>query len=254
MSLPATDPGRVSATVSDGVATITFAHPKGNSLPGQLLASLAEIVSSVGEDPAARVIVLRSEGTGPFCGGASFDELRAISDERGGRSFFMGFATLILAMIRCPKVIVTRVQGRAVGGGVGIVAASDYSIAHSACSIRLSELAVGIGPFVVGPAVERKVGPGAFAGLAIDADWRTADWAYEHNLYTVLRPNLDEVDAAVSALSAMLAASNPDALTRIKQMSWAGTEHWEKLLPERAATSGQLVLSEFTRQALAARR
>jgi methylglutaconyl-CoA hydratase len=250
MSLPGTDPGRATASVSDGIATVSFFHPKSNSLPGTLLASLAQLITSVGEDPAVRVILLRSEGTGAFCAGASFDELKAIEDEHGGRDFFMGFARVILAMTRCPKVIVTRVHGKTVGGGVGIVAASDYTVAHTGCAIRLSELAVGIGPFVVGPVIERKIGPGPFAGMAIDADWRDAQWAYQHGLYTSLQGTVEEVDVAVDQRIRTLATSNPEALVRIKQICWEGTEHWDDLLPERAAMSGRLVLSEYTRKAI----
>ena len=172
-----TDSGTVATQIADGIATVRFAHPKGNSLPSALLANLAETIRALGDERGARVVVLRSEGTGPFCAGASFSELQAIADERAGKRFFMGFATLILAMIRCPKLIVTRVHGKVVGGGVGMVAASDYALATGTAAVRLSELAVGIGPFVVGPVIERKVGLAAFSALAVDADWRDARWA-----------------------------------------------------------------------------
>src|SRR3954467_9942642 len=176
--------GDVTVTVADGIGTVRFGHPKGNSLPGALLTRLAEAITWLGKDPAARVIVLRSEGTGPFCAGASFDELVSIADVDEGAEFFSGFARVILAMVRAPKFVLVRVHGRTAGGGVGIVAAGDYTFAVRGASAKLSELAVGIGPFVVGPVIERRIGPGPFAAMAVDADWRDADWGERHALYS----------------------------------------------------------------------
>jgi methylglutaconyl-CoA hydratase len=247
-----TENGRVEAGTKDGIGTITFFHPKSNSLPGSVLAELASAVERLGTDDDARVIVLRSEGDGAFCAGASFSELQSISDEAAGKKFFLGFARLILAMIRCPKFIVARVQGKTVGGGVGILAAADYAIATEECSVRLSELAVGIGPFVVGPVIEKKIGLAAFTQLAVSAGWRHAAWARTHGLYSELHATIEEVDASVAALAARLAVSNPEAMSRMKKTFWEGTEAWDKLLDDRAAASGKLVLSDFARKAIAA--
>lgn len=250
--LSAVDAGTVTYAVADGIATVRFSHPKGNSLPAALLRKLADSVRQAGADDAARVVVLRSEGTGPFCGGASFDELRTIGDEGAGREFFMGFARLILAMRDCPKLVLARVHGRAVGGGVGVAAAADYALAVTSASVKLSELAVGIGPFVVGPAIERRVGSGGLAAMAVDAtSWRDAEWAERHGLYARLYPTTDELDAGVDALAATLARSNPEAMAAMKRVFWEGTEAWDELLADRAAMSGRLVLSEFTRAAIA---
>ncbi|MFL5575742.1 MAG: enoyl-CoA hydratase/isomerase family protein [Gemmatimonadaceae bacterium] len=248
-----TEQGEVSVRVHEGVATVRFSHPKGNSLPGILLRRLAEAVSALGEDDAARVIVLRSGEPGPFCAGASFDELRAIRDQAAGKEFFMGFARLILAMRRVPKFVLARVHGKTVGGGVGIAAAADYALAHRDAQVKLSELAVGIGPFVVGPVIERKIGLAAFQALAVDAtEWRDAAWAERHALFSRVVDTAAELDAVTDALAARLAASNPDAMARLKRVFWEGTEHWDRQLEERAEMSGALVLSEFTRKALAA--
>lgn len=245
-----TESGKVETTVADGIATIQFSHPKGNSLPGYLLAELAGTVREAGTNSAARVIVLRSAGEGPFCAGASFAELRAITNETEGAAFFSGFATLILAMIRAPKFIVARVQGKTVGGGVGLVAASDYAIASESASVRLSELAVGIGPFVVGPVIEKKIGLAAFGALAVDADWRDSAWAERHGLFASVRKDTENLDRDVAARAKTLAASNPEAMARLKAIFWAGTESWDDLLKSRAAASGRLVLSEFARRAI----
>jgi methylglutaconyl-CoA hydratase len=244
--------GRVSSEVLDGMATITFSHPKGNSLPGALLRQMAAEVTSIGAREDVTVVVLQSAGTGPFCAGASFDELRTIADGEGGKEFFMGFARLILAMRGCPRPVIARVHGKAVGGGVGVAAAADYAIATRSAALRLSELAVGIGPFVVGPAIERKIGAGAFGALAIDADWRDAEWGERHGLYARLVDDVAALDEAVIALARRLASFSPEALATIKRVTWEGTDHWERLLPERAEMSGTLVLSEFTRNAIAA--
>lgn len=242
--------GRVRVSVAEGIGTVEFSHPKGNSLPATLLAQLAAEIRQLGDDDHVHVIVLRSGGSGPFCAGASFDELRSISDRAGGKEFFMGFARVILAMTRCPKLIITRVHGKAVGGGVGLVAASDYAMASELAALRLSEIAIGIGPFVVGPAIERKIGLGGFSAMAVDAEWRSAQWAQEFGLYSRVFDSTNALDSALELFARKLAKANPQALARIKSVFWQGTDHWERLLEERAEMSGTLVLSEFTRAAI----
>ncbi len=244
--------GRVTVRVADGIGTIEFFHPKGNSLPGSLLRRLAADIATLGENPDARVIVLRSGGPGPFCAGASFDEFSSITSAEQGAEFFSGFSRVILAMIRAPKFVLTRVHGKAAGGAVGLVSASDYAFATRAASARLSELAVGIGPFVVGTVVERRIGRGPFSAMSVDADWRDADWCERHGLYARLFDDVPALDAAVDTLATTLAASNPHAMTELKRVFWAGTEAWEPLLAERAAMSGAMVLSDYTRRAIAA--
>lgn len=240
------------SAVRKGIASVEFGHPKGNSLPGSVLRALADEIAAVGARADVRVIALRSAGTGPFCAGASFDELVAISDEATGKEFFLGFARVILAMIRCPKPIITRVHGKVVGGGVGVVAASDYALATTKASTRLSELAVGIGPFVVGPVIEKRIGSGKFGAMALDADWRTADWSRDAGLYAFTYDTVEALDEAHGAFVKKIADANPEATRGIKQRLWEGTEHWDALLESRAETSGTLVLSEFTRNAIAA--
>jgi methylglutaconyl-CoA hydratase len=243
--------GTVVTRLEDGIGSVAFGHPKGNSLPGALLAELAARITALGRDPGVRVIVLRSEGTGAFCAGASFAELAAITDVENGSRFFMGFANLINAMRECPKLIVTRVHGKAVGGGVGIVAASDYALATAAAQVKLSELAVGIGPFVVGPVIERKIGAGSYAALGIDAaEWRSAEWAHQRGLFAEVHEDVGALDARVTALTRQLVASNLEAMAALKRVLWEGTEHWRDLLPERARLSGRLVVSSAARQAI----
>ena len=242
--------GYVHSEVAGGIATITFFHPKSNSLPGTLLASLAAAVTEAGANPEAKVIVLRSDGDGAFCAGASFAELQAISDAESGKRFFMGFVNLILAMIRAPKFVVTRVHGKAVGGGVGIVSASDFAMAASEASLKLSELAVGLGPFIVGLPIQKKIGLAAFSAMAIDADWRDAEWGHRHGLYAELHPDIPSLDAALAKRVETLVASNPLAMAQLKEVFWEGTEDWSRQLDSRAGMSGTLVLSEFTSRAV----
>jgi methylglutaconyl-CoA hydratase len=243
--------GTVRTSIADGIGRVEFHHPKSNSLPGALLRALADGVTRVGADPAARVVVVSSGGTGPFCAGASFDELVSVSTPEEGQYFFSGFAGVILAMIRAPKFVLTRVHGRAAGGAVGLIAASDFSIAVEKASAKLSELAIGIGPFVVGPVIERKVGLAAFSAMAVDADWRDAAWGERHGLYSRLVPDVVALDAAIEAEATKLAGCNPDAMAQLKRVFWAGTEHWDQMLAERALMSGRMVLSAFTRDAIA---
>ncbi len=243
----------VSSKIENGIATVEFFHPAGNSLPGDILSRLSDTITSIGQNPDAKVIVLRSGSEKAFCAGASFDELVAINDAATGQVFFNGFANVINAMRTCGKLIIVRVQGKAVGGGVGLISAADYAIARNTASVKLSELAVGIGPFVVGPAVERKVGTAAFSQLAIDATgWQSAAWAMQHGMYAAVYENIEDVDAAVSGLAAQLASFSPEAMLELKNIFWKGTQHWDQLLPERAAISGRLVLSDFTRNAITA--
>ncbi|MFN5355205.1 MAG: enoyl-CoA hydratase/isomerase family protein [Bacteroidota bacterium] len=244
--------GSVQVNHNDGISTIVFQHPQSNSLPGTLLRELATAVEDAGNHAGSSVIVLKSEGEKAFCAGASFDELISIDSIDKGTYFFSGFAGVINAMRNAPKFIIARVQGKAVGGGVGLAAAADYTLAHESASVKLSELAVGIGPFVVGPAVERKIGVSAFSQLTMAAsDWKDAPWAREKGLYTELFPDLNALDQRVNALSKTLAASNPEAMMMLKRVMWEGTDHWDQLLAERAGMSGKLVLSEFTRNAIA---
>lgn len=245
------DPGDVTTTVDQGIATIAFHHPKGNSLPGALLSRLVGAITAAGANAEARVIVIRSGGAGAFCAGASFDELVAIDSPDAGTEFFSGFSRVILAMIRAPKFVVTRVQGKAAGGAVGLIAASDYAFAVGSASAKLSELAIGIGPFVVGPVIEKKIGLAAYQAMSVDADWRTAEWCSRVGLYSAACPDEAQLDQRVHALATTLAAANPEAMAQMKRVFWTGTEQWETLLAERARMSGTLVLSPFTRDAIA---
>jgi methylglutaconyl-CoA hydratase len=235
----------------NGVNTIEFFHPQSNSLPAKLLEELAQTIHGAGNDEDTKVIVLRSVGEKAFCAGASFDELMAIKTQEEGTQFFSGFAHVLNAMRTCPQFIIARIQGKCVGGGVGIAAASDYAIAVEGSDIKLSELAVGIGPFVVGPAVERKIGLAAFENLAIDATmWRNAEWAKKKGLFSELHASVDDMDESIQRLSYNLAHSNPLAMAEMKKMFWKGTEHWDTLLHQRAAISGKLVLSQHTRSSI----
>lgn len=244
--------GYVKTSTDQGIATITFHHPKSNSLPGHVLRAMAQAITEKGKDSSVRVIVLRSDGDKAFCAGASFDELLAIDDAAKGTAFFSGFAMVINAIRTSPCFVIGRIHGKAVGGGVGLAAACDVSYAHESSAARLSELAIGIGPFVVGPAVERKIGTSAFGLMTFTpAVWRDANWCRAKGLYSAVYPTADELDASVLAHARDLASYSPEAMSELKRILWRGTEDWDRLLAERAAMSGRLVLSDFTRNAIA---
>ena len=241
----------VSYEIENNIATLTFFDPKSNSLPGSTLQAMADSIRELGNNKDVKVIILKSQGDRAFCAGASFDELISISNEEEGHAFFMGFAKVINAMRTCPKFIIGRVQGKAVGGGVGMASAVDFCLATKFASVKLSELAIGIGPFVVGPAVERKIGLSAMSELAINAsEWRDAQWAMGKGLYQDVYEDIDALDDAVQALANRLSTFNPEAMAKLKENFWAEFDHWDTLLPERAAISGRLVLSDFTRNAI----
>ena len=243
-----TQQGHVETSVENKIGTIEFFHPASNSLPGKLLAELADKITDAVKNDDINVIVLKSAGNRAFCAGASFDELISINDFDTGKKFFMGFANVINAARKCPKLIIGRVQGKAVGGGVGMASATDYCLATQYASIKLSELALGIGPFVVGPAVARKIGTSAMSQLAINAtEWRDAHWALNKGLYSEIFETTEELDEAVNKLAGKLAASNPPAMKHLKRTFWEGTDNWDDKLSERAALSGELVLGDFTK-------
>ena len=241
----------VKLTIENSVGTIEFFHPQSNSLPGHILAELATTITKAGEDDNIKVIILKSAGEKAFCAGASFDELVAIDTPENGKKFFSGFANVINAARKCPKFIIGRVQGKAVGGGVGMASATDYCFATKFAAVKLSELAIGIGPFVVGPAVEHKVGTSAFSAMTINATkWFDASWAREKGLYTEVFDSAEEMDVEIEKLATTLSNSNPQAMEGLKKIMREGTEHWDTLLMERAVSSGKLVLSDFTRNAI----
>ena len=245
------DQAYVKSETHKSITTIEFFHPQSNSLPGKILEELAKEIDIAGTHNETNVIILKSAGDKTFCSGASFDELMAIKNETEGLQFFSGFAHVINAMRKCPKLIIGRIQGKCVGGGVGLAASVDYAIATNKADVKLSELAVGIGPFVVGPAVERKIGTAAFSALAIDATmWRNSDWAMLKGLFSEVHESIENMDEAIFRLSNTLALSSPQAMAEMKKIFWKDTAHWDELLIERAKISGKLVLSDFTKQAI----
>ena len=244
--------GYINTTIANDIATIEFFHPQSNSLPSNLLNELESEITSAGTNNAVKVIILSSAGEKAFCAGASFAELAAVKTREEGAAFFGGFSKVINAMRKAPKLVIVRVHGKCVGGGVGLAAAADYCIAVEGADIKLSELAIGIGPFVIGQAVERKIGLAAFSQLTIDAtNWYSAAWAEKKGLFTELHSSIENADVAVEKLSQTLSQYSAEAMAEIKAMLWQGTGHWDELLHERAAISGKLVLSSFTKEAIA---
>lgn len=243
--------GYVKIETVNKIAKISFYHPAHNSLPGHLLKDLADGIKNAGESNNVQVIVLSSAGERTFCAGASFTELSSIKDLKQGHNFFMGFARVINAIRTCGKLVIGRVQGKAVGGGVGLLSAMDYCVATKFASVRLSELAVGIGPFVIGPAVERKVGLSSFSQMAIDPDtWYNAEYAKTKGLYTQIFEDAERMDQYLNDFTHKLSNMNPSALSGLKKVFWEGTEHWDDLLEARARMSGELVLSEYAKNAI----
>jgi methylglutaconyl-CoA hydratase len=243
--------GSLCTTIENKIATVSFGHPSSNSFPRELLDRLTNEFAVLSLNPDVSVIVIQSEGSGAFCAGASFDELLAVDNEEQGAHFFSGFAHLINAMRTCSKLIVGRVHGKAVGGGVGIASACDYVLATKTAAIKLSELAIGIGPFVIEPVVSKKIGKTAMAEMTLAAhEWKTAEWATAKGLYANTFETIEELNTAIIDFSTKLSSYNTEALQEMKKVLWEGTQHWDTLLLERAAISGKLVLSDFTKKAL----
>ena len=244
--------GSVTLEIKNNIGTIEFFHPQSNSLPSEILNKLASTISQAGTNDEVKVVIIKSKGDRAFCAGASFNELSSIDNFSDGKKFFMGFANVINACRKCPKLLICRVQGKAVGGGVGMACAGDYCFATKYASIKLSELAVGIGPFVVGPAVEKKSNVSAYSTLSINATrWFTSSWAREKGIYSEVYDTNEEMDKEINKLAEKLTNSNPEAMKKLKEAIWSNTNHWDELLEKRAEYSGQLVLSDFTKNAIA---
>ena len=241
----------VKQTIKNNISFIEFYHPSHNSLPGDILQKLVNLIKNAGDNKDIKVIVLQSGGDRTFCAGASFKELVNISDEDSGKTFFSGFANVINAMRICPKLIIGRIQGKTVGGGVGIIAACDYCLATKYAEIKLSELNIGIGPFVIGPVIERKIGLSSLSQISLNpSKFFTTSWAKDNGLYAEVFENISQLDLAVQAFAEELCSFNQEAVNEIKKLFWRGTDHWDILLEEQAIISGRLVLSSFTKEKL----
>ena len=243
--------GKYTYSVREGIATLSFGSPAGNALPAQLLADLSQQIEIFGIDPEARILILQSEGAGAFCGGAYLNELMSVENPSQGKDFFMGFAHLINAIRCCSKFVIGRIHGKIVGGGVGLAAACDFSLATEAAAVKLSELSIGLGPYVIEPAVSRKIGTTAFAQLSFEAtQWKSAQWAFDRGLYAQLYTSVEALDAALESQAQQWAQYDPMAMHQLKKLHWKDTEHWDELLEKNAAITGQLACSDFTQNFL----
>ena len=243
--------GTIETIINGNIATLLFFHPSSNSFPSTLLQQLTDEINTLSKNDSVSIIILKSAGTGAFCAGASFDELLSVSNYEEGSRFFSGFANVINAMRKCPKLIIGRIHGKAVGGGVGLASACDYSFATTKSEIKLSEIAIGIGPFVIEPAVSRKIGKMAMSEMTLNPTaWKTSKWAFEKGLFSEVFETIEDLDIRLEEYTKELSSYNPDALLEMKKVLWEGTSHWDNLLYERAAISGRLVLSDFTKNAL----
>ena len=243
--------GTIETIINGNIATLLFFHPSSNSFPSTLLQQLTDEINTLSKNDSVSIIILKSAGTGAFCAGASFDELLSVSNYEEGSRFFSGFANVINAMRKCPKLIIGRIHGKAVGGGVGLASACDYSFATTKSEIKLSEIAIGIGPFVIEPAVSRKIGKMAMSEMTLNPTvWKTSKWAFEKGLFSEVFETIEDLDIRLEEYTKELSSYNPDALLEMKKVLWEGTSHWDSLLYKRAAISGRLVLSDFTKNAL----
>jgi methylglutaconyl-CoA hydratase len=242
--------GSINTTFENNIATLEFGHPASNSFPSELLEKLTNELNTLSVNPNISVIILKSSGSKAFCAGASFDELLAVTNPKEATLFFSGFANVLNAMRNCSKIIIGRIQGKAVGGGVGIIAACDYTFATIECNLKLSEIEIGIGPFVIEPAITRKIGKSAMTEMTLDSEWRTATWANQKGLFSKVYATQKMLDDEIKSFAKKLANYNPEALSEMKKVIWEGTENWNTLLYERAEISGKLVLSDFSRKGL----
>jgi methylglutaconyl-CoA hydratase len=230
--------------IKEHCAVIEFYHPAHNSMSMKLLKSMAELFDDLNDVKDIKCILLTSAGKGSFCAGANFEELKSIKNESEGLHFFSGFGNVINSMRRCTKLVIGRIHGKAVGGGVGLISACDIAFGTVNTSIRLSELAIGIGPFVIAPAVIRKTGIAAFSDLSFNPlEWKSADWAQNHGLFSKVFENTEGLDDHIKSYVDCISSFSIDAIAENKKLLWEGTENWHQLLLDRAAISGKLILN-----------
>ncbi len=233
------------------IGFLEFGNPAGNSLPSPLLKAFKAGLIALEKDSNVRVIVIQSFGDRAFCGGASLAEMKTLQTLEEATAFFMGIADLINTLRSLSKFVIGRVHGKVVGGGVGLVAACDYVLANRTAQIKLSELSIGIGPYVIEPVVSRKIGGTAFAQLSLDAhQWKSATWAEDKGLYNALFETQVELDLAVKTNAERFASYPEKAVKTLRKLHWKETEHWDKLLPKNAAITGELALQEATQNIL----
>ncbi|PUB28160.1 methylglutaconyl-CoA hydratase [Elizabethkingia sp. YR214] len=238
----------VISEIKNNIAEITFGTPKSNSLPGAILEKLAQTILEEGVKKEVKAILIKSAGEKAFCAGASFDELLAIDELEVSKKFFGGFAKVLNAMRNCGKIVVVRVQGKTTGGGVGITCGADYCFATKDATLALTEINLGIGPFVIGPYVERKIGKSQFSAMAIDAEFRSAEWAEQHNIYHSVSENIAEMDTKLDDFLQKLSTRSDEALALIKKVSWDGTDYFNILMPDRIHMSASLILEDSAKK------
>ncbi len=244
--------GTVEVEIKNSIATITFGTKKSNSLPGEVLQSLADTILESASKDEVKALLIQSEGEKAFCAGASFEDLLAVQDLESSKTFFGGFAKVLDAMRSCGKITVVRVQGKTTGGGVGIACGADYCFATKQASFALTEINLGIGPFVIGPYVERKIGKSQFAAMAIDAEFRSAEWGLSHGVYHKIFDTIEQMDTELDGFLETLASRSPEALSLIKKVSWENTEHFKDLTPERVLMSASLILEPSAKKSIEA--
>lgn len=238
--------GNVQLEKNKKIGRIKFFHPKGNSLPSNLLDELVQAFEKSEKDPDIRVIVLESKGNS-FCAGASLKELKKLKNIDETTSFFMGFADLLNTIRKMSKFVLAKVHGKVVGGGVGLVAVCDYAFATNAALIKLSELSIGLGPYVIEPAVSRKIGTTAFTQLSLDsAEWKSAQWGLENGLYAKCVTDKKALDQTVINNAERLSNYDQQSLRHLRKLHWKDTNNWESLLPKNAKITAKLALSDFT--------
>ncbi len=227
-------------------AVIEFFHPSHNSLHTGLLDKLRIAIDDLEKEESVNCILLKSGGDRTFCAGANFDEMKSISNFDEGKKFFSGFGKVIQSMKKSSKIIVGRIQGKAVGGGVGIIAACDIAFATKFASIRLSELSIGIGPFVIEPAVTRKLGISGFSELTLrPLVWKDALWVKSKGMFSEVFKTTELLDDYVDKYIKSLSSYSPVAIREIKKMLWHGTESWDSLMEKRAEISGELAMKNY---------
>ena len=210
---------RIDST-PDGVVFVTINRPqKKNAFNAAVVAALYEAFETLQGADHVRVVFIRGAG-GTFCAGADLAWMRDAADwsEGDNRDDAMGLAKMLKALHDVPALTVALVEGAAMGGGAGIVAACDMAVAVKGAKFAFSEVKLGLIPATIAPYVIEAVGPRTARALFATAELFDADRAQDHGLVSQVLASADGIDGFVRTLSDAMKACAPGAVGDAKRL------------------------------------
>jgi methylglutaconyl-CoA hydratase len=209
----------LEVSAGDGVVTVTLDRPDvRNALSAGLITELTRCMREIAGREDVRAVILTGEGDS-FCAGADIGYMRQTASfsyeenlEDAGR-----LAALFESIAECPKPVVARIKGAAIGGGVGLVAAADVSVAEEGTIFAFSEVRLGISPATIAPFVLRKIGHSHARSLFLTGERFGAERAREIGLVHEVAPE-GELDEVVQKKIGQITSGGPESLASTKRL------------------------------------